>query len=30
MAGLRLSSFITKFFEVKIDSQKGILRIRVA
>jgi hypothetical protein len=30
MAGLRLSSFITKFFEVKIDPQKGITRIKVA
>ncbi|SKC74139.1 hypothetical protein [Ohtaekwangia koreensis] len=30
MAGLRLSTFITKFFELKIDSQKGIVRIRVA
>lgn len=27
MAGLRLSTFITKFFEVKIDNQKGIVRI---
>ena len=30
MVGLRLSSFITKFFEVKIDPQKGICRIKVA
>ena len=30
MAGLRLSSFITKNFEVKIDPQKGIIRIKVA
>ncbi len=26
MAGLRLSTFITKFFEVKIDIQKGIVK----
>ncbi len=26
MVGLRLSTFITKFFEVKIDPQKGILK----
>ncbi len=26
MAGLRLSTFITKFFEVKIDNQKGIVK----
>jgi hypothetical protein len=26
MAGLRLSVFITKFFEVKIDPQKGIVK----
>lgn len=26
MAGLRLSAFITKFFEVKIDPQKGIVK----
>lgn len=25
MAGLRMSAFITKFFEVKIDPQKGII-----
>jgi len=30
MAGLRLSSFITKTFEVKIDPQKGITKIKVA
>jgi hypothetical protein len=30
MAGLRMSVFITKFFEVKIDPQKGITRIKVA
>jgi hypothetical protein len=30
MAGLRLSTFITKFFDVKIDGQKGIIRIKVA
>lgn len=30
MAGLRLSSYITKFFEVKIDPQKGIIKKGVA
>lgn len=30
MAGLRLSSFITRFFEVKIDPQRGISKIKVA
>lgn len=30
MAGLRLSTFITKFFEVKIDAQKGITKTKVA
>ncbi|HEY9007382.1 hypothetical protein [Ohtaekwangia sp.] len=30
MAGLRLSTFITKFFELKIDSQKGIVKVKVA
>jgi hypothetical protein len=30
MAGLRLSAFITKFFDVKIDAQKGILKKVVA
>ncbi|TFG90796.1 MAG: hypothetical protein E4H16_01095 [Candidatus Atribacteria bacterium] len=30
MAGLRLSAFITKFFEVKIDPQKGISKKNVA
>ena len=30
MAGLRLSVFITKFFEVKIDPQKGILKKSIA
>ena len=30
MVGLRLSSFITKFFEVKVDPQKGISRIKAA
>lgn len=30
MAGLRLSAFITKFFEVKIDPQKGIIKKIVA
>lgn len=30
MAGLRLSAFITKFFEVKIDPQKGIVKKSVA
>lgn len=27
MAGLRLSAFITKLFEVKIDAQKGIINV---
>lgn len=30
MAGLRMSAFIAKFFEVRIDAQKGITRVRVA
>jgi len=30
MAGLRLSAFITKVFDLKIDSQKGIVKKRVA
>ncbi len=30
MAGLRMSAFITKFFEIKIDPSKGIVRTRVA
>ena len=30
MAGLRLSAFITKFFDLKIDSQKGIVKKSVA
>lgn len=30
MAGMRLSAFITKFFEVKIDPQKGIVKKSVA
>lgn len=30
MAGLRLSAFITKSFEVKIDPQKGIVKKSVA
>ncbi len=30
MAGLRLSAFITRFFEVKIDPQKGIIKKIVA
>ena len=30
MAGMRLSAFITKFFEVKIDPQKGIIKKSVA
>jgi hypothetical protein len=30
MAGLRLSTFITKIFELKIDNNKGIVKIRVA
>jgi hypothetical protein len=30
MAGLRMSAFITKFFEVKIDPQKGIVKMKIA
>jgi hypothetical protein len=30
MAGLRLSTFITKFFEVKIDPEKGIIKKFIA
>lgn len=30
MAGLRLSTFITRIFELKIDNNKGIIKIRVA
>ena len=30
MAGLRLSAFITRFFEVKIDPQKGIIKKNLA
>ncbi len=30
MVGMRLSTFITKFFEVKIDPQKGILKKAMA
>jgi hypothetical protein len=30
MAGLRLSAFITRFFEVRIDPQKGISKKNVA
>jgi hypothetical protein len=30
MAGLRMSAFITKHFEVKIDPQKGIVRMKIA
>lgn len=30
MAGLRMSAFIGKFFELKLDPQKGLIRIRVA
>jgi hypothetical protein len=26
MAGLRLSAFITKFFDLKIDAQKGFVK----
>jgi hypothetical protein len=26
MAGLRMSTFITRFFEVKIDREKGIVK----
>jgi hypothetical protein len=30
MAGLRMSVFITKFFDVKLDPQKGLVRVKVA
>jgi hypothetical protein len=30
MAGLRMSAFITRFFDLKIDPQKGIVRTKVA
>jgi len=30
MAGLRMSAFITKVFEVKLDPEKGFVRIKVA
>jgi hypothetical protein len=30
MAGLRMSAFITKAFEVKLDPQKGLVRVKVA
>lgn len=30
MAGLRMSAFITRSFEVKIDPQKGIVKMKVA
>jgi hypothetical protein len=30
MAGLRMSAFITKFFELKLDPQKGLVKIKVA
>jgi hypothetical protein len=30
MAGLRMSAFITKSFEVKIDPSKGIVKMKVA
>ncbi len=30
MAGLRLSVFITKFFDLKIDTEKGILKKSIA
>lgn len=30
MAGLRMSAFITKFFEVKLDPQKGLVKVKVA
>jgi hypothetical protein len=30
MAGLRLSIFITRFFDLKIDSQKGIVKKNIA
>lgn len=30
MVGLRMGAFITKFFEVKIDPRKGIMKVKVA
>mgnify|MGYP001225569100 CR=1 FL=1 len=30
MAGLRMSAFITKTFDVKLDPQKGLVRVKVA
>lgn len=30
MAGLRMSAFITRTFEVKLDPQKGLVRVKVA
>lgn len=30
MAGLRMSAFITRFFDVKFDPQKGYVKIKVA
>lgn len=30
MAGLRMSAFITKVFDVKLDPQKGLVKIKVA
>lgn len=30
MAGLRLSNFITRFFDLKIDGEKGIVKHKVA
>lgn len=30
MVGMRMNAFITKFFEVKIDPQKGIVKLKVA
>jgi hypothetical protein len=30
MAGLRMSVFVTKFFDVKLDPQKGLIKTKVA
>jgi hypothetical protein len=30
MAGMRMSVFITRFFDLKIDPQKGLVKIKVA
>lgn len=30
MAGLRMSAFIARFFEVKLDPQKGFVKVKVA